>query len=501
MYRLFILGFLSFLTLSTSVLASNIDALNYIVTKSAELQTLYNNYHEHLVQINRKDYVLVEKDISFLNKRTVDRHRFENAVFGFLEDHQYAVDRSFKRRQEPTKHELRDNMAYLTVALVMYDNFLTTQLRLYGLKKIRRFLNTPDQAIGKRRNLFKRSIQRFTGFRFRRLMRRAIKIYENRYLQTSMKDTDDIEMQVMHTIIQKSYTYQRLAHQNFWEDTKDFLEVLNRKMKIGFISKIDFINKAGKETVYYLSKLFGNTVGMVQFRNGYLYNDADFLKQVRDYAKPLDIILEKTPFRLTDRFIPGFWGHTAIYIGNEIQLRELGLWDHPEVVKYHESIKLGQNIVEALRSGVEINSFKHFSNIDDFALIRSNTEWDEQEARESILRAISQIGKTYDFAFDVETPTKIVCSELHYTVFRNLSFKTTKVAGRYTINVDQVSVQAYSGGAFSPHILYLNGVEVTENIQAEYDKIIEQEQGNPDKALTAEQVDGEWKIHEAQPMG
>lgn len=497
MIKTITMGLLALFFLSSSAFASNIEALQYIIRKSTELQIRYNNFHDHLVELNRKDRVLVEKDISFLNEKSIERNRFENAVFGFLEDHEYAVSKKFKSRIEPTEHELRDSMAYLTVALVMYDNFLATQLRVYGLKKIRRFLNTPDQAIGKRKNLFKKSVKRFTGFRFRKFMRRAIKIYESRFLNTYIKNTDDIEMQTMHAIIQKSYTYQKLAHQNFWEDTGDFFEVLSRKMKIGFVSKIDFINKAGKETVYYLSKVFGNTVGLVQFRNGHLYNDEDFLNQVRNYAKPLDIILEKTPFRLTDKFIPGFWGHTAIYVGNEIQLRELGIWDHPTVVRFHERIKLGQTIVEALRSGVEINSFKHFSNIDDFALIRSNTEWDRTEAQESILRAFSQVGKTYDFAFDVETPTKIVCSELHYTVFRNLEFKTTKVVGRYTINVDQVSIQGYTGGAFSPHILYLNGIEVTENIQQEYDKIIDQEQGNPDKALIAIKENNEWKIEEA----
>ena len=31
-----------------------------------------------------------------------------------------------------------------------------------------------------------------------------------------------------------------------------------------------------------------------------------------------DILLEKTPFRLTDKLIPGYWGHAAVWIGGEV---------------------------------------------------------------------------------------------------------------------------------------------------------------------------------------
>ena len=39
--------------------------------------------------------------------------------------------------------------------------------------------------------------------------------------------------------------------------------------------------------------------------------------------QPLDVIFEKTPFRATDKFIPGHYGHAAIWVGNEQQLKDL----------------------------------------------------------------------------------------------------------------------------------------------------------------------------------
>jgi hypothetical protein len=79
------------------------------------------------------------------------------------------------------------------------------------------------------------------------------------------------------------------------------------------------------------SMLFGNTVGLVELRRGKLYGRAEVLSRVSETARAGDILLEKTPFRLTDAFIPGHWGHAAIWVGSEAELRALGIWDHPAV--------------------------------------------------------------------------------------------------------------------------------------------------------------------------
>ena len=457
--------------------AQNIDNLKYIIAQSIDYRTRMENIYEHLVKLNGKDYVLVEKDISYLNKNSLDRSRFENAVFAYLDDLDYTVKKRIKKSYSPTDSQFNDTVAYLAVSLTMYDSFLTTYLKINKLKKIRRFLNTADSAIGKKKKLFKKTIARYTSFKFRRRLKRGIKAFRKVYGKNPEAFSENLEITTMAKIINESYTYTRLVDQNFWGATKDFFKLLGRKFNNGLIAKSDQINRIGKNAVFYISQAFGNTVGLLQFRNGHLYNDPDFLKQILDYSEPLDIILEKTPFRVTDRFIPGYWGHAAIYIGNEVQLRELEIWDHPMVEKYHERIKMGKTIVEALRSGVELNSYKHFTQVDDFALLRQNEKWEQVDAGEHIVRALSQVGKAYDFEFDVETPTAIVCSELHYTVFRNLTFNTTNILNRNTISVDQVSYQGYSGSKFTPHILYIDGVEIKENIQAVYDTIIDDAKG------------------------
>src|SRR5690606_31008533 len=80
---------------------------------------------------------------------------------------------------------------------------------------------------------------------------------------------------------------------------------------------LDALNLLKNEGVNFSSQAFGNAVGLVETRRGKLYDRHDVLLEVYGNLQPGDILLEKTPFRLTDAFIPGHWGHVAIWVGNE----------------------------------------------------------------------------------------------------------------------------------------------------------------------------------------
>ena len=162
--------------------------------------------------------------------------------------------------------------------------------------------------------------------------------------------------------------------------------------------------------------------------------------------QPGDILLEKTPFRLTDRFIPGHFGHVAIWIGDQEELHALGLWDDPLVQQHGKAISEGpaRNIVEALRSGVQLNSLEHFLNVDDVAVLRPVT-LSLEDKREALRLALRQVGKAYDFNFDVNTTEKIVCSELAYVSFPTITWPTEQTLGRHTISPDHVARLAFSG--------------------------------------------------------
>jgi Permuted papain-like amidase enzyme, YaeF/YiiX, C92 family len=213
------------------------------------------------------------------------------------------------------------------------------------------------------------------------------------------------------------------------------------------------------------SKMFGNTVGLVETRKGYLLQLPDGEKvAIATAMEPLDVVLEKTPFRLTDKFIPGHYGHVGVWVGTEAQLTRLGVWDDPLVVPHQEAIRGGRSMIEALRPGVQINTLEHYLNIDDLLVVR-HTSLTAAERREYLLNAFRQIGKPYDFNFDVETDRRIVCSELAYVVFKHEEWPTSKALGRYTISPDNVAVKAVSKNPFTPVILYYDGSRVDDRLE------------------------------------
>ena len=215
------------------------------------------------------------------------------------------------------------------------------------------------------------------------------------------------------------------------------------------------------------SRIFGKTLAHLKSRDGLLNDNKTFIYHLNKELKPFDILLEKTPFRLTDRFIPGFWGHSALYLGNENQLREIGLWDHPALEKYQSKIKNGYLILEALRSGVRLSTIKSFSNIDDFALLRFKEPLSIIKQEKYLENALAQISKKYDYGFSFDENNRILCTEIIYLTFEDLSFKTSKgIQGRYS-TIDQIAEKALGYGEFDLKMLYLGGelVEDTEKYQ------------------------------------
>ncbi len=184
-----------------------------------------------------------------------------------------------------------------------------------------------------------------------------------------------------------------------------------------------------------------------------------------------DILLEKTPFRLTDKLIPGYWGHVAIWLGGEKELKELGIWEHPVVKNFQPDIKSGLGVVEALRNGVQINSLGHFLNVDDVAVLRQRN-LSKEERINIIILALRQVGKSYDFNFNIETNNKIVCSELVYVAYSNMQWPTEKTLGRHTISPTHIAKKANQNGPFKVISLYLDGKRVDKEQEQQFSSLL-----------------------------
>lgn len=396
----------------------------------------------------------------------------ENA-YEYIDKYKYLVLKNPRRLQSLKLTEVTNFVKALAVTVTMFDVVNYAYFSFQGHRKMRIILNEENSSYQRAENSYKRAIKAIYSHRNRNYISRALKIYKAFYLD-HIERFEDQNLTKAKILVENSYIYHQYKNGN---NLKQFFIVIGTKLKIGAKTQLDFISFIGNSIVYFGSKVFGNYMGRFQERNGKLFKSSKFIRKVKRTLKPLDVLLEKTPFRLTDNFIPGYWGHAAIYIGTKKDLKKLGIWEHELVQKYKNEIESGRSIVEALRDNVQINSINDFTDIDDFAIIRLKEKLSDEEKAQHILRALSQVGKLYDFAFDVDTALTIVCSELHYRTFVNIDFNTSLILWRSTISVDQVAEQGYSNMPFEPKLLYIDGKKVNKrDMQAVYDQKLDESQ-------------------------
>ena len=354
----------------------------------------------------------------------------------------------------------------LAAALILYDNYLSAVSLYYEDPALRRHLNRPDSGFGLDAGLLNVLAQTFADPEKRTRVRKGIEWYEayGRFPETS----HDLEgYAYLAESIEQSPSYHALKQPHPFKEFSAHIDLFGQAS----IGAIRGIRDGG---VGLFSGMFGNTIGLVESRRGKLDNQPDVTKQVQAQLRSGDILLEKTPFRLTDTFIPGYWGHAAVWVGTEAELRELGIWDNPAVQPYQQRIRSGHGVVEALRSGVELNQLNAFLNVDDLAVLRQ-TELEDQERAEIVLNTLRQIGKPYDFNFNAETTDRIFCSKLVYLVYGKLPWPTTRMLGRSTISPDSVAILATGTGPLEPVLLFVEGQQVTQDTRPRLAQLVKAE--------------------------
>jgi uncharacterized protein YycO len=352
--------------------------------------------------------------------------------------------------------KLKGGMTLLATLVALYDDYGTVFAVINENDRLRRFLNNEDIGYGRDAYQLESLTNLFINEDLLSYTSELIEKYHENKDKIKGMAGDDNNLYYLVQIIEQSKSYPLLLEMDFFDAAS-----YRRKVRRNVAS--DTLSDIGRAIVNGLSEGFSNAVGEYEERKGLLYDDIEVGQYVAGQLKMGDILLEKTPFRLTDSMIPGHWGHAAIWIGTEQELRSIGLWEHPLVKRYHAQIKRGELVAESLRTGTQLNPLSHFMNIDDLGVIRSRQPLTEAEMRDTIILALRQIGKEYDFNFDVETTDKIVCSQLVYLAYNKIQWPTESVVGRYTISPDNIAIKALDDGPLDLVLFYHDGKRVEED--------------------------------------
>jgi hypothetical protein len=148
--------------------------------------------------------------------------------------------------------------------------------------------------------------------------------------------------------------------------------------------------------------------------------------------RPGDVVVTRRHNAFTNLFLPGFWPHGMLYLGDRSPDRS-------------------RPILEARKDGVRLRSIEDALCVDAFSVVRPAL--DEAALGQAIERALTHRDKLYDFDFDFFTADRIVCTELIYRAYDGapgIRFELTERAGKPTLSAQDILWMAVESRGFEP---------------------------------------------------
>jgi uncharacterized protein YycO len=157
------------------------------------------------------------------------------------------------------------------------------------------------------------------------------------------------------------------------------------------------------------------------------------VRSLNPLIRPGDVFVTRKECAVTNYFLPGFWPHAAMYVGND-------------------------QVVESLKDGVRVRNMDSPLGNDCLAVIRPTLT--EPEIGMAIDRAHQHVGKPYDFDFDFTRSDRMVCTEVVYRSYQGIGgieFELTKRAGRHTLSAEDLLALAIRSHHFEVVTVYCPG--------------------------------------------
>ncbi len=184
--------------------------------------------------------------------------------------------------------------------------------------------------------------------------------------------------------------------------------------------------------------------------------------------RPGDILLERREGYLSNIGLPGFWPHSALYIGTPRERRRyfddpgVRAWVRSQGVAsgefeellareqyeaYRASLDAEEDgralrVIEAVSAGVVFSTLEHTADADTLAVLRPRLP--KREKAIALYRAFGYHGRPYDFDFEFRSDAALVCTELVYKSYepgagmRGLRLPLIEILGRLAIPANDI---------------------------------------------------------------
>lgn len=162
--------------------------------------------------------------------------------------------------------------------------------------------------------------------------------------------------------------------------------------------------------------------------------------------RPGDVLVTRHDDAMTNLFLPGFWPHSALYIGSMKERRALGVTCDPEREARSDGL---MRVLEARKDGVRFRALHDTLAVDCVAVIRPRL--DNASLARALSRALTHEGKLYDFEFDFRRSDRMVCTEVIYRAYHAeppIHFSLTPRMGRHCLTAEDLLRKAVQGTGF-----------------------------------------------------
>ncbi|MBU3145928.1 YiiX/YebB-like N1pC/P60 family cysteine hydrolase [Clostridium sp. CF012] len=261
------------------------------------------------------------------------------------------------------------------------------------------------------------------------------------------------------------------------------IKLVRNHRGIVFNNMIDFFGKNVFDFWFPLQKWIAISITGVDYssrKEKYVSNED--INIIKGELLPGDVLLKRNNYQLTNIGLPGFWTHSAIYIGCLEELDkyfvDMPLGDYLCVSEYlkvvypkvYDSLCEKNNrqyIIEVIAPGVVINPLDAIAKVDYFSALRPKLS--KEDKLKALFVAFEYLGKAYDYNFDIMTDNALFCTELVYKSYlcsnnkKGITFILEPKAGRLLLSPNSIikkfDAEFNSENAEFEFVLFYDGSE------------------------------------------
>jgi hypothetical protein len=186
---------------------------------------------------------------------------------------------------------------------------------------------------------------------------------------------------------------------------------------------------AVQQAFFAIAEVFGRVIAeaRLQWRTKRITEPT--IRQIEALLNPGDVIITRHDDAMSNLFLPGYWPHAALYLGQPQQ----------------------RDVLEARKDGVLVRKLADTLAVDATVILRPDLT--APQIARALGQAITHEGKLYDFDFDFFRADRLVCTEVVYRAYDgvgDLHFELTRRTGRLTLSAEDLVKMAVEHRGFRP---------------------------------------------------